>query len=316
MTWPVSEAFLVIGACVSACLGMVAAVVVRRWRLEQPPDPSRRPNLPPPEPTTPTAEAETTPHDGREESRWMEAHQRFRTQLALQHRHDEVAQVRQHLASRKLHLHLSPHFMFNALTSVQWLWTRNRHSEALASFRAFAELWRTHWTNEGTTTHALRDEQRALAHYVSLEVQRLGREVHVHWELDASLTGEEHVPIFLVQPLLENVLWHAFLPSRSTPLLPTSSSAPPAICIEAFGVPAPDGSERPWISIRVLDNGVGLPEPSSNPSEQQERRSHGSQLVHDKLVALHPKATFSVAPTTAPWSTVSALTFPLGAPTA
>ena len=250
----------------------------------------------------------------------MEAHQRFRTQLALQHRHDEVAQVRQHLVSRTLHLHLSPHFMFNALTSVQWLWARNRHSDALASFRAFSELWRTHWTNEETTTHALRDEQRALAHYVALETQRLGREVHVQWELDAALTGEEHVPIFIVQPLLENVLWHAFLPSDSAPpplgVSAGAGAAPPAIRIEAFGVEAPDGDEHPWISIRVLDNGVGLPEPSSGPSEQQARRSHGSQLVHGKLRALHPKATFSVAVATAPWSTVSALTFPLGAPTA
>ena len=52
---------------------------------------------------------------------WVERHQRLRDQGQLAERHLQVRGARTAVKRQTLQLHLSPHFMFNALSSVQWL---------------------------------------------------------------------------------------------------------------------------------------------------------------------------------------------------
>ena len=75
---------------------------------------------------------------------WMERHQRLRDQSKLAQRRHDLRHTRNEVQQQTLQLHLSPHFMFNALSSVQWLWSEHKRDCAGHLFSNFVTLWRHH----------------------------------------------------------------------------------------------------------------------------------------------------------------------------
>ena len=94
-----------------------------------------------------------SPHDA-----WMERHQRLRDQYQLAQRRHDVRHTRHEVQQQTLQLHLSPHFMFNALSSVQWLWSDHKRDRAARLFSNFVTLWRHHWRSHEASTHTLQEE--------------------------------------------------------------------------------------------------------------------------------------------------------------
>ena len=64
-------------------------------------------------PESPTVSSASVPE-------WLERHQLLHMQSRLAAQQHQVKERRQDAERKRLHLHLSPHFMFNALTSVHW----------------------------------------------------------------------------------------------------------------------------------------------------------------------------------------------------
>lgn len=245
---------------------------------------------------------------------WLERHQQLQTQWALAHRRSQISQERHMLKSRGLHLHLSPHFMFNALTSVQWLWSRNQGQRAVASFQSFMELWNALWMNADQTTHSIQAEIEAIGKYLDLENQRIARHVHVQWDIDPDLDTSLHIPVLVCQPMLENAIWHGFSKKSEDDVAPLLSIQWRAL---------PPREEIPWIAITILDNGSGLPseldhvhkdsaEPSahSQPARVDNHRSHGMELLREALATTHEHAQLELTKATPPWSTRACITLP------
>jgi LytS/YehU family sensor histidine kinase len=289
---------------------------------------SRDPSLPRTGSTNPSASADLHAHNAPAVSNpplvqhsphappeaWLERHQQLQTQWALTHRRSQISQERHMLKSRGLHLHLSPHFMFNALTSVQWLWSRNQGQRAVASFKSFMELWNALWMNADQTTHTIEAEIEALGKYLDLENQRIARHVHVHWDIDPALDTSLHIPVLVCQPLLENAIWHGFSKNSEDDVVPLLS-------IQWQALPPRDGI--PWIAITILDNGSGLPpelddvikdssEPSAHaqPAHAGNHRSHGMALLQEALATTHESAHLELTRATPPWSTRACIMLP------
>ena len=103
---------------------------------------------------------------------------------------------------------MDPHFLFNALNGVMHDFLKGEPKQALSNLGAFKRLA----VQQIQTSHggwwSLEDEWRVLEDYLQLELRRLERPLD--WRL-APLSAHiksRTIPAFLVQPLVENALWH------------------------------------------------------------------------------------------------------------
>ncbi len=225
---------------------------------------------------------------------WLERHQFLHTQSHLGTQHQHVQARREDAERRRLHLHLSPHFMFNALTSVHWLAAEGRWKEALHTFMAFKGLWHKHWNVQESPVHSLQDELETLEACVVLESTRLGKPVTFSHHKPPEVPSCAQIPALLLQPALENALWHGFDDSVDTPQVHLT-------------VTPKDGHEG-WLVLTLLDNGIGLCADADTGS------SEGLQLVREKVLTMAQEANVFVGAATGPWSTMTRITLPLVLP--
>ncbi len=237
-----------------------------------------------------------------ENASWMERHQRLRENVGLASRNQHLLSRRQQIDQQTLQLQLSPHFMFNALSSVQWLWTDGKHEAARDTFACFVRLWQRHWTDAPAQMHSLRDEIASLEEYVHLEASRRGLPVQWSVETSSGISWDALVPTLLFQPALENALWHGFAEAPDSP----------SLCLSIEHTPH-TGAE-PWVRIRVLDNGVGL-SATTEGSTFHSSVSRGNEITSKRLQALHPESFFEIAEAPKPWSTEARFVLPLTPPT-
>ena len=231
---------------------------------------------------------------------WMERHQRLRDQSKLAQRRHDLRHTRNEVQQQTLQLHLSPHFMFNALSSVQWLWSEHKRDRAAELFSNFVTLWRHHWRSQEASTHTLQEELDSLQAYLTLEVQRLGRAVAMDVRIDASVSRDGRLPALLLQPAMENALWHGL--DNPWPTLDWNLSSHHR------------KGRAPWVDIVLRDNGVGALPPPPQQMPLKDHVSMGTEITSMRLRELHPDARFELRDAHAPWSTEVVISLPLVAP--
>jgi len=109
-----------------------------------------------------------------------------------------------------LQARIRPHFLFNSLNAVLSL-IRRDPARAEHALEDLADLFRTLMSDARTFVH-LADEIALLERYASLEQLRLGERLRIVWELDAA-PSDAILPPLLLQPLLENAIYHGVEPS-------------------------------------------------------------------------------------------------------
>lgn len=125
-----------------------------------------------------------------------------RSQAALQ-------QLRVSLEMKALRSQMNPHFIFNSLNSIQkYIW-ENKRDDAAEYLTSFARLIRMVLENAQHTSIALSTELSALKLYIDMEHRRSNQQfdyrIHV---ADNVNTASLQVPPLLLQPYVENAIWH------------------------------------------------------------------------------------------------------------
>jgi two-component system, LytTR family, sensor histidine kinase AlgZ len=115
------------------------------------------------------------------------------------------AQARVHA----LQARIRPHFLFNSLNTIAAL-TRSNPARAEDAVQDLADLFRA-TLSEKRTEITLEDELEVARIYERMEMLRLGSRLHVDWQTDA-LPRDATVPSLMVQPLLENAIYHGIEP--------------------------------------------------------------------------------------------------------
>ncbi len=117
-------------------------------------------------------------------------------------------------ASKLLRTQISPHFIFNALGSIQNLILTRKKDSALRYLSKFSSLLRGLLENSLETV-SLAEEVKLLNEYLELEALRFedafDYTVHVSENIDQHA---EDVPVLLVQPFVENAIVHGLLPKK------------------------------------------------------------------------------------------------------
>ena len=124
------------------------------------------------------------------------------------------SEIQKRLAETKmeaLQSQMNPHFIFNAMNSIQNYIIDNNTDDALMYMGEFSKIIRQTLNNSSVQKIALSDEIEYLKSYVALENMRFRN--HIQFELivaeDVDLF-EIEIPPMLIQPFIENVFVHAF----------------------------------------------------------------------------------------------------------
>ncbi|MBL8406258.1 MAG: histidine kinase [Candidatus Accumulibacter phosphatis] len=105
---------------------------------------------------------------------------------------------------------IRPHFLFNSLNAIISL-IRLDPRRAETALEELAELFRA-FMRDHRELIPLAEEMALCRQYLDLEKLRLGERLNVEWEV-TDLPANLKVPPLMVQPLLENAVYHGIEPS-------------------------------------------------------------------------------------------------------
>ena len=108
-----------------------------------------------------------------------------------------------------LQARIRPHFLFNSITAVLSL-MRDNPRQAEIALEDLADLFRV-LMRDNRELVPLADELELCRQYLALEKLRLGDRLQVEWHLN-SMPGDALVPPLVLQPLLENAVYHGIEP--------------------------------------------------------------------------------------------------------
>ena len=128
--------------------------------------------------------------------------------LQYQRRRQEEAEVEARIAA--LQARIQPHFLFNSMNTIASLIASDpeRAEEVVLDL---CDLFRVSLNTAGTRLIPLSEELRLCERYLAIEKLRLGPRLDVDWHLDDS-ASELPVPPLILQPLMENAVYHGIQP--------------------------------------------------------------------------------------------------------
>ena len=126
---------------------------------------------------------------------------RLRSQMLSRALHDARLQV--------LQARIRPHFLFNTINAVLGI-VRAQPRQAEAALEDMADLFRMAMSNAQDLVPLSREIQLC-KQYVLLEQLRMGERLRVDWQMQ-DVPDDVLVPPLLLQPLLENAVYHGIEP--------------------------------------------------------------------------------------------------------
>lgn len=171
------------------------------------------------------------------------------------------------LEHKALQSMMNPHFIFNALGSIQRYLLQNKAQEAGTYLSQFARLIRQNMNSLKSNSISLEDEMERLRNYLDLEKFRMNGKFSFTIENDESLDTEEiRIPSMIVQPFVENAVWHG-----------VSHIDEEGLIMIKF---LPEDEKR--IVVLVEDNGIGITN-SEIYSSSEQNLNMGTTLTRKRI---------------------------------
>lgn len=111
---------------------------------------------------------------------------------------------------RALQARIRPHFLFNSMNTIASL-TRSDPALAEEAVMDLAEMFRVS-LRETRDRIPLAEELEIARTYARIEGLRLGERLHIAWDMADDLPGQATVPALVLQPLVENAVYHGVEP--------------------------------------------------------------------------------------------------------
>ena len=153
---------------------------------------------------------------------------------------------------------MNPHFIFNALGSIQNFLYKNQPEIAAGYLARFSYLTRSILNNSSEDSISLAEEIETLESYIELEKMRLndafGYELIYDKHLETELIS---IPPMLIQPFIENAIKHGLKDMEEKGMLTVSFT-----------------DKEELLRVNIIDNGIGI-----NQSKSKEKVGHKSMAL-------------------------------------
>jgi hypothetical protein len=162
---------------------------------------------------------------------------------------------------------MNPHFIFNAMNSVQQFILAGDNENAHKYLGKFSRLLRRILESNNEDFISLDSEIEMLAKYIEIESLRFDQSFKYEIITDAEVTTSRiRIPQMLIQPIVENAIWHGLLPKKENGNL--------SITFEYI--------HNKLLSCTVDDNGVGR-QTSEQEKTVLKRKSLAIRFIHQRL---------------------------------
>ena len=111
-----------------------------------------------------------------------------------------------------LKVQMNPHFIFNALNSIQEYILTNEKKLANSFLGKFSDLMRLYLDMSNKKSVSLAEEIKAMQLYLELEAMRFEDSFEFNLHVDENLhTDDIQIPPMIIQPYVENAIKHGLL---------------------------------------------------------------------------------------------------------
>lgn len=167
---------------------------------------------------------------------------------------------------------MNPHFIFNAMNSIQSFVIRSQPKEAYEYLAKFASLIRMNLASSRKGKISLEQEIESLELYLELEALRFDEKLQYHFDLGGITSPKSFIklPTMLIQPLIENAILHGIMPKQEGGNL----------WVKIREIPKA-------LEVEVSDDGVGLEAAQAKVANRpKKRKSEGLNLIRERLQLL------------------------------
>ena len=160
------------------------------------------------------------------------------------------------IALQSLRREMNPHFIFNSLNSVNQFIATNNELEANQYLTKFSKLMRGVMENSTEDFIPFSQELDLLENYLALEKTRFADKFDYEISIDENLNTQNlQLPGMLIQPFLENAIWHGLRYRSEKGFLKLNFM-----------------KENQLFKINIEDNGIGIEESKKQKTQHQKNR--------------------------------------------
>lgn len=173
------------------------------------------------------------------------------------------------LEQKALQAMMNPHFVFNVMNSIQYFINMNESHAANQILTGFARLMRKHLEICLNSSISLQEEILYLKLYLSLEKIRFSEKMKYVITVDDNIDADELIiPSMLIQPFIENAIWHGIMPKE-----------------EGGTIKLDFKYLNNELEIKISDNGIGIT--NSKKNKPSGHISRGLELIHERVSLLN-----------------------------
>lgn len=176
------------------------------------------------------------------------------------------------IALQSLRREMNPHFVFNSLNSVNQFIAQNNEIEANKYLTSYSGLMRQTMENSNKDFVSISTELDMLNKYVNLEQMRFSDKFTYSIQVDSAIDIEQtYIPNMIIQPHVENAIWHGLRYKESKGNLLISIK-----------------KHDDKIEIKVEDNGIGITESKAmKTTHQRQYESRGVSNTAERISILN-----------------------------
>ncbi len=165
---------------------------------------------------------------------------------------------------------MNPHFIFNCLNSIKLYTTQNDNVAAAEYLTKFSRLIRLVLENSPKDKVELHSELESLQLYMEMEVMRFKEKLqyNIHVEKDVE-TDYIEIPPLLLQPYVENAIWHGLMPKEEGGKIDVDVSV---------------NGDKSCLQITITDNGIGRTKSEELKSKTAiKHKSYGMKVTSERI---------------------------------
>ncbi len=162
-------------------------------------------------------------------------------------------------------LQMNPHFIFNAMNSIQSMIITQKNDEARAYLQKFSKIMRTFLNQSLTDKISLEEEFSFLLNY--LELEKISQVHDMTFNIENKAESDILIPPMLIQPLVENAIIHGIK------------------SIDNGHIDIAAHNDSKFLYVEVKDNGIGMEKSSQN--KENGHRSVATSLLTNRLEKMH-----------------------------